>query len=376
MAILSASQQQVAAPVTGADGSYEVTLPRASYEITALPDGSYLVDRLAGCTIVGSTCKLDLARNRTVDFYAAAIVVPALPPAVAPPVTAVAPVDTTGPTVKAASRKTVSASSAGVVAFTLGPFSEPVRGTVSLRSAAKVKASTKARYVSLGKRSFRAAGGKKVTVKVKLTSTARKLLKKSRGLRTKVTITARDALCNTTVKSLTVTVKRAKKKTRKQSANAGAVATAASAGAQSISCRRLQKQVRKSTGSAKRKAKQALKRCTDQNKANKKAFALVRSTTWIGTRASGSSEEWTFCADGSYTLRSTSGGSTGTSAGKSYKVADARFSGRDFTAQIVDKAESTAVAVGRTGTQFQVGTARSFGEVESLGPATRSAAAC
>ena len=353
---------------------YEVTLPRASYEITALPDGSYLPDGLAGCTVVGTTCKLSLARNRTLDFYGTAIVVPVLPPVVAPPVTSVMPADTTGPTVKAASKTTVSASAAGVVSFTLGPFSEPVHGTVSLRSAAKVKASAKARYVSLGKRSFRAPSGKKVTVKVRLTSKARKLLDKSRKLKTKVTITALDALGNTTVKSLTVTVKPAKKKPTKSSANA--IATAASAGAQSISCKRLQKQVRRSKGSAKRKAKQALKRCTDQNKANQKAFALVRGTTWTGRRASGSYEEWTFCANGSYTLRSTSGGSTGTSTGTSYKVADARFSGRDFTAQIVDKAEGAFVAVGRTGAQFQVGTARSFGDVENLGPATRSAAAC
>ncbi len=300
--ILNAAQQQVAAPVTGADGSYEVTLPRASYAITALPDGSYLPDGLAGCTIVGSTCQLSLARNRTVDFYGTAIVVPVLPPAVAPP----APADTTGPTVKTPkSKKSVSASSAGVVSFKLGPFSEPVKGTVSLRSAAKVKASAKARYVTLGKRSFKAQSGKTVTVKVKLTSKARKLLKKSRKLKTRVTITARDALGNKTVKSLTVTVKPAKKKAKKKKAKASVNATAASAGAQTISCKRLQKQVKKSKGSAKRKAKRALKYCTDQNKANKKAFALVRDTTWIGTRASGRYEEWTFCANGSYTLRST-----------------------------------------------------------------------
>jgi hypothetical protein len=153
-------------------------------------------------------------------------------------------------------------------------------------------------------------------------------------------------------------------------------AEARTAGPESISCKRLQKQVDKTKGAAKRKAKKSLKHCTDQNKANKKAFELVRATTWVGRRASGSYEDWTFCAGGAYTLRSTSGGSTGTSTGVNYKVTDARFKGTDFTAQVVDKAEGTSVAIGRTGDQFQVGTARSFGDVEDLGPATRSAAAC
>ena len=170
------------------------------------------------------------------------------------------------------------------------------------------------------------------------------------------------------MKSLTVTVKAAKK------AKARVAAFAAAPGPEVISCRKLSKQVTKAKGPAKTKAKKALKRCTGQNKANKKAFAEVRGTTWVGRRASGSYEDWTFCANGTYTLASTSGGSTGTSSGTTYKVADARFKGNNFTAQIVDK--NTSVAIGRTGAQFQVGTARSFGDVEDLGPATRSAAAC
>jgi hypothetical protein len=150
----------------------------------------------------------------------------------------------------------------------------------------------------------------------------------------------------------------------------------AAAGPEVISCTKLKKQISKKTGKAKKQAQQAHKRCTDQNKANKKAFELVKGTKWVGTREGGSAEDWTFCATGAYTLRSTGGGSTGISTGTSFKVADARFTGSDFTAQVIDKAEGLSVAVARTKGQFQVGTARSFGDVEDLGPATRSAAAC
>jgi hypothetical protein len=93
------------------------------------------------------------------------------------------------------------------VSFSLGPFTELVRGTVALRSAARVKASARAGYLRLGTRSFSAQRGQTVTVKVKLTSKARQLLKKSGKLKAKVTITAHDTLANKTVKSLTVTVK-------------------------------------------------------------------------------------------------------------------------------------------------------------------------
>ncbi len=151
----------------------------------------------------------------------------------------------------------------------------------------------------------------------------------------------------------------------------------AAAGPETVSCTKFSKQVKKTSGAKKKTAKAQLKRCKATNQANKKAFALIKGTKWVGTRADGVfSDDWTFCASGAYELRTTSGGSTGISKGTSYKVAEAVFKGNDFTAHIVDKAEGLSVAVARTKGQFQVGTARSFGEVEDLGPATRSAAAC
>jgi hypothetical protein len=151
---------------------------------------------------------------------------------------------------------------------------------------------------------------------------------------------------------------------------------AAAAGPETVSCSKFSKQVKKSTGKKKKTAQAQLKRCKATNSANKKAFALIKGTRWVGTRAGVFADDWTFCASGAYTLKTTSGGTTGTSTGTSYKVAEAIFKGSDFTAYIVDRKEGLEVAVGRTKGQFQVGTARSFGEVDDLGPATRSAAGC
>ena len=153
-------------------------------------------------------------------------------------------------------------------------------------------------------------------------------------------------------------------------------AASAAAGPETISCTKFSKQVKKTSGAKKKTAKAQLKRCKATNTANKQAFALIKGTKWVGTRAGVFAEDWTFCATGAYELRTTSSGTTGTSSGTSYKVADAIFKGKDFTAQIVDKSEGLSVAVARTKGQFQVGIARSFGEVEDLGPATRTAAGC
>jgi probable HAF family extracellular repeat protein len=210
--VVGGAGEQVAAPVTGADGTYSVTLPRASYAITALPDGSYLPNGVAGCTIVASTCQLNLGGNRTVDFYATAIVVPVVPPAdtgtPAPPTgSGPAPADKAGPVVTVPATKTLAVK-AGAVSFTLGPFTEPVKGSVALRTEKKVAAAVaKPKLLALGSATFTAAPGKKVTVKIKLAKSAKALLKQRKRVKAVATVTARDAAGNTTTKTLKLTVK-------------------------------------------------------------------------------------------------------------------------------------------------------------------------
>ena len=224
LTVHNAAGQEVAAPVTGSDGRYEVTLERASYAITVQPDGAYRPDGLAGCTVEGSTCKLSLSRNKTVDFYGVDIEVPPPPSgtgdAPAPP-----DADTTGPAVTiAGAGKTLKASKKGVVGVKLGPFAEPVAGSVALQTATKMVARAAARkkgrtrtkkpaVLKLGSKSFTAAA-ESVVVKVALSKKARRLLRKRGSLRVHVIATVRDGAGNRTVQRATRTLKAAKKKPR------------------------------------------------------------------------------------------------------------------------------------------------------------------
>lgn len=202
--MVNAAGAQLAAPVTGADGRYQATLPRGDYKVTAV--GAYRADGLAGCrSIVDATCELGLVRNRVVDFYGIDIRVPV--------------VDRRGPVVRVPRpRRPLTVSRAGTVGIALGSFSEPVRGVVALQTTARGRASAaargrrrgsrrrarRARPIRLGSKSFRAAAGRRVVVKVTLTRAARALLRRSRTIAATAVVTVRDALGNATVVRLAI----------------------------------------------------------------------------------------------------------------------------------------------------------------------------
>jgi hypothetical protein len=204
----------IGSAVTGPDGRYTLTLPRANgYSISVEPDGSYLPDAAAGCNeLVGSVCKLNLARNRTIDFYAAATTVPDLPLATGggpsgggasnAPTSSPSP----SPVVKLAGKSTLSASAKGVVTLGLAPFAADTTGTVVLKTAGKVKIA-RAKVLTLGSAKFRAKAGKKVRISVRLSGKAKKLLKRGK-LKAVATVTARSAGSAQTVTTLKLTVKR------------------------------------------------------------------------------------------------------------------------------------------------------------------------
>lgn len=206
--IVNPAGAQVAAPVTGADGRYEVTLSRGDYDVT--PVGAYRPDELAGCReIAGATCRLGLVRNRVVDFYATDVSVPGP--------------DRRGPEVRVPrSSRSATASSSGVVTFALGPFSEPVSGVLVLKAAARGRASAaaakgrrrgRARAVALGSRSFRAAAGRRVAVAIRLTRAAKALLRRG-PISARATLTVRDALGNATVVGYAVRIRAPRRRRR------------------------------------------------------------------------------------------------------------------------------------------------------------------
>jgi probable HAF family extracellular repeat protein len=213
--IIDAAGNQLATPVTGADGTYSATLNRGGpYDITVLPEGAYRPDGLAGCTLVVSACRLNLGKNRTVDFYGINIVVPdpkdtgpGGPPNV-PKGPAAPPASLKGPAFSIPSKnKTLSSSAGGVVGFGLAAFSAPATGTITLQTAGKVKASAKASVLALGKATFTAKKGKALTVKIKLAKKARALLKKQRTIKAVAVVTAKIATGGVTTKRYTLTIK-------------------------------------------------------------------------------------------------------------------------------------------------------------------------
>ena len=103
-----------------------------------------------------------------------------------------------------------------MIGFGLGAFSAPATGTITLQTAAKVKASAKASVLTLGQARFTAKKGKALTVKVKLGKKGRAYLKKKRTVKVVAVVTAKTAAGGTTTKRYTLTIKapRARKTTR------------------------------------------------------------------------------------------------------------------------------------------------------------------
>jgi hypothetical protein len=93
-----------------------------------------------------------------------------------------------------------------VVALKLGKVNERVTGRLTLRTAKKLKISPR-KMVTLAKSSFFGAEGKTITVKVRLSATNRRLLKKLRSVRVKATMALKDAAGNTSVRTYRFTLK-------------------------------------------------------------------------------------------------------------------------------------------------------------------------
>jgi uncharacterized membrane protein len=221
--ITNAAGNELASPTTGANGTYSATLNRGGpYDITVLPDGAYRPDALAGCTLVGSACRLNLGKNRTVDFYGINVVVPdpanpgpgdgSKPKGDPPP--------PKGPAFSIPSKnKTLTSSAGGVIGFQLAAFSSPATGTIVLQTtgkakgSAKKKASAKSSVLTLGQAKFTAKKGKALTVKVKLGKKGRAYLKQKRTAKVVAIVTAKSAAGGTTVKRFTLTIKAPRSRT-------------------------------------------------------------------------------------------------------------------------------------------------------------------
>lgn len=220
----AAGQDLTPSLTTGADGRYETTLNRGTYRITVLPEGAFAPNAGAGCEITGVTCTLGLRQNRVVDFFGIRAGGPGGPGDDGRD--ARTSRDRTPPAIRGPrAGATFAASRAGVVGIGLGPFSEAVSGSVALQQTggARASASAKARgkgrkrgakkkraaAVVLGRRSFRAAAGRAVVVKVTLTRAARRLLAQRGRIRAVAVVSAIDAAGNRATKRIALTIRSA-----------------------------------------------------------------------------------------------------------------------------------------------------------------------
>jgi hypothetical protein len=96
-------------------------------------------------------------------------------------------------------------------AFTVGPFSEPVTGTVALVSNA-IRSGGKKTKLKLAAEAFTAAPGKAVKVAFKLTKKQRELLAKARRVKMTATVIARDVLGNATSRKYNFQLKAARRR--------------------------------------------------------------------------------------------------------------------------------------------------------------------
>ena len=114
--------------------------------------------------------------------------------------------DTTAPVIPGPSSAPATIVRSSRFAFTVGPFSEPVTGTVALISSPILNGGKKAR-IKLPAKPFAAAPGKRVKVAFRLTRKQSKLLAKARRVKLTATVTARDVHGNTSSRKINFQLK-------------------------------------------------------------------------------------------------------------------------------------------------------------------------
>lgn len=194
------------------DGVRTIAPDRTSVRMTGT------IARLAGADL---TCMTDVSLfvrgaaivpDRIAPFSLAAVPVtppPPPPPAAAPPAVAAPPPDETGPTFALpGDGRRIPSSARGIVRVRVAGLSEAASGQVTLRTAARVRRTRRspARVLTLGRGAFEAAAGESVSVPLRLSAVARRLLRARGGLRARATVTATDDLGNATTRRATFTL--------------------------------------------------------------------------------------------------------------------------------------------------------------------------
>jgi hypothetical protein len=190
--------------VTEADGKYQWDVSAGQYRVVVTKDG-YDTATTSAVTIPPPVLDLHVALRPT--GYTGPAPAPAGGGNANQSQTPVVLPDTAGPALALKVPKSIKAKK-GVVTFNYGPAGEDTTGTVSLKSAKKIKVAGKKKVLALsGTKAFTVLKGKKIAIKVKLSKKGKAALKKLKKISVKATVTARDARGNATVKTFVFTLK-------------------------------------------------------------------------------------------------------------------------------------------------------------------------
>jgi hypothetical protein len=117
--------------------------------------------------------------------------------------------DAAGPRIPTGSApSSIRLSRSGTLTYPVGPFAEPVSGTVSFHTVKAVSAKAKKRKLTLGAKDFRARARQRAKVRMKLSRRNRAVLRRYGKLKIRTRIRAADANGNDSYKSLYFTLKR------------------------------------------------------------------------------------------------------------------------------------------------------------------------
>ena len=123
------------------------------------------------------------------------------------------PVDRTGPVVVVpGANRSITLARNGTLVFPVGPMRENTTGQLTIKTDGSVRIGRgRPRPLTLGTRGFQALQGQKVAVRIRLAANVRRLVAQKGRLRTKVTITLRDAAGNATIRVFRCTIRAPKR---------------------------------------------------------------------------------------------------------------------------------------------------------------------
>lgn len=139
------------------------------------------------------------------------------------------------------------------------------------------------------------------------------------------------------------------------------------------SCAGLSRKAKRAKGSERKRLNSQVKRCKDGNEAATRALKAIGNGRYVGMRGDGQTVDWTYCANGKYTTRTSGRDGTGVSSGSSWRVGAAERNGsKGFTAIVEDPTRRSSVGLVLRGGKWAVGVSRSDNSVESIGNVQRT----